>query len=64
MLAAMSSTRFCSTTLDRNVDCARIILSDTVGFISDLPTMLIAAFRATLEEVVEAPTTRSLASCD
>jgi len=33
---------------------ARIILSDTVGFISDLPTLLIAAFRATLEEVVEA----------
>ena len=33
---------------------ARVILSDTVGFISDLPTMLIAAFRATLEEVVEA----------
>jgi len=33
---------------------ARIILSDTVGFISDLPTMLVAAFRATLEEVVEA----------
>ncbi len=33
---------------------AHIILSDTVGFISDLPTMLIAAFRATLEEVVEA----------
>ena len=32
----------------------RIILSDTVGFISDLPTLLIAAFRATLEEVVEA----------
>ena len=30
------------------------ILSDTVGFISDLPTGLIAAFRATLEEVVEA----------
>ena len=30
------------------------MLSDTVGFISDLPTMLIAAFRATLEEVVEA----------
>ena len=27
------------------------ILSDTVGFISDLPTMLISAFRATLEEV-------------
>ncbi|MBN2751849.1 MAG: GTPase HflX [Rhodospirillaceae bacterium] len=31
-----------------------IILSDTVGFISDLPTELIAAFRATLEEVLEA----------
>src|SRR5215210_4081496 len=30
------------------------ILSDTVGFISDLPTTLIAAFRATLEDVVEA----------
>jgi GTP-binding protein HflX len=32
----------------------RLILSDTVGFISDLPTPLIAAFRATLEEVVAA----------
>jgi GTP-binding protein HflX len=32
----------------------RMILSDTVGFISDLPTMLVAAFRATLEEVIEA----------
>jgi GTP-binding protein HflX len=31
-----------------------IILSDTVGFISDLPTDLVAAFRATLEEVIEA----------
>src|SRR5690606_9408334 len=31
-----------------------VILSDTVGFISDLPTHLVAAFRATLEEVVEA----------
>ena len=31
-----------------------IILSDTVGFISALPTQLIAAFRATLEEVLEA----------
>ena len=30
------------------------LLSDTVGFISDLPTHLVAAFRATLEEVVEA----------
>jgi GTPase len=32
----------------------RIILSDTVGFIADLPTELVAAFRATLEEVLEA----------
>ncbi|MEL6623390.1 MAG: GTPase HflX, partial [Pseudomonadota bacterium] len=32
----------------------RVILSDTVGFISNLPTMLVAAFRATLEEVVNA----------
>ena len=30
------------------------IVSDTVGFISDLPTMLVAAFRATLEDVIEA----------
>ena len=33
---------------------ARIMLSDTVGFISDLPTMLVSAFRATLEEVISA----------
>lgn len=32
----------------------KIILSDTVGFISNLPTTLVAAFRATLEEVLEA----------
>lgn len=32
----------------------KVILSDTVGFISDLPTQLVAAFRATLEEVREA----------
>ena len=32
----------------------RVILSDTVGFITDLPTSLVAAFRATLEEVLEA----------
>jgi len=32
----------------------KVILSDTVGFISNLPTHLVAAFRATLEEVVEA----------
>jgi GTP-binding protein HflX len=33
---------------------ARAILSDTVGFISELPTQLVAAFRATLEEVIGA----------
>ena len=33
---------------------APVILSDTVGFISDLPTQLVAAFRATLEDVIEA----------
>jgi len=41
----------------RNMDLPdgrRVILSDTVGFISDLPTQLVAAFRATLEEVLEA----------
>ena len=32
----------------------KAILSDTVGFISDLPTMLVSAFRATLEEVIGA----------
>jgi GTP-binding protein HflX len=32
----------------------QVILSDTVGFISDLPTELVAAFRATLEEIAEA----------
>ncbi len=35
-------------------DGRKVILSDTVGFISDLPTQLVAAFRATLEEVLEA----------
>ncbi len=45
-------------TLDPTMRAARlpgsgreVILSDTVGFISDLPTQLVAAFRATLEEV-------------
>jgi GTPase len=33
---------------------AKAVLSDTVGFISDLPTMLVAAFRATLEDVIAA----------
>jgi GTP-binding protein HflX len=32
----------------------KVVLSDTVGFVSDLPTTLIAAFRATLEEVLQA----------
>ncbi len=32
----------------------KVILSDTVGFISELPTLLISAFRATLEEIHEA----------
>ncbi len=32
----------------------KVILSDTVGFVSNLPTDLVAAFRATLEEVIEA----------
>ena len=47
-------------TLDPNLRAMKlptgttIILSDTVGFVSDLPTQLVAAFRATLEEVVEA----------
>ena len=44
------------TTL-RGIDlprAGRILLSDTVGFISDLPTQLVVAFRATLEEVREA----------
>ena len=58
--AAVLSTDMLFATLDptlRAVDLphgARVILSDTVGFISDLPTMLVAAFRATLEEVIEA----------
>jgi GTPase len=58
--ATVLSADLLFATLDptlRAVDLAngmRIIVSDTVGFISDLPTMLIAAFRATLEEVIEA----------
>jgi GTP-binding protein HflX len=36
------------------LDGPEIIMSDTVGFISDLPTELVAAFRATLEEVLAA----------
>jgi len=47
-------------TLDPTMRClklpngAKVILSDTVGFIADLPTELVAAFRATLEEVLAA----------
>jgi GTP-binding protein HflX len=47
-------------TLDPTMRAVRLpngqgaILSDTVGFIADLPTTLVAAFRATLEEVTEA----------
>ena len=58
--ASVPSPDMLFATLDptlRAVDLAhgaRVILSDTVGFISDLPTMLVAAFRATLEEVIEA----------
>ena len=36
---------------DRPSVWGEVILSDTVGFITDLPTSLVAAFRATLEEV-------------
>jgi GTP-binding protein HflX len=39
----------------------KVILSDTVGFVSDLPTELIAAFRATLEEVASGRLARSRA---
>ena len=58
--ASVTSADMLFATLDptlRAVDLShgeRVILSDTVGFISDLPTTLIAAFRATLEEVIEA----------
>jgi len=44
-----------------------VVLSDTVGFISDLPTQLVAAFHATLEEVEEADVivhVRDIASSD
>ena len=40
-----------SIKLSNGKDC---VISDTVGFVSDLPTHLVAAFRATLEEVIEA----------
>lgn len=51
MLFATLDPTMRAVTLPGGVKC---ILSDTVGFISDLPTQLVAAFRATLEEVLEA----------
>jgi GTPase len=58
--AAVLQADMLFATLDPTLRAIRLphggkaILSDTVGFISDLPTMLVAAFRATLEEVIEA----------
>jgi len=58
--AAVGAEDLLFATLDptmRRLDLSsgrKAILSDTVGFISDLPTHLVAAFRATLEEVTEA----------
>ncbi len=51
MLFATLDPTMRSITLPEGRD---VILSDTVGFISDLPTQLVAAFRATLEEVLDA----------
>jgi GTP-binding protein HflX len=51
MLFATLDPTLRSVRLPRGSD---VILSDTVGFISDLPTMLVEAFKATLEEVIEA----------
>ena len=50
MLFATLDPKMRSVNLDKN----KVILSDTVGFISNLPTELIAAFRATLEDVLSA----------
>ncbi len=51
MLFATLDPKMRSINLDKTT---KVIISDTVGFISDLPTELIAAFRATLEEVLSA----------
>ena len=51
MLFATLDPALRRTTLPHGTE---VIISDTVGFVSDLPTHLVAAFRATLEEVVEA----------
>ena len=58
--AAVLAENLLFATLDPTARSVRLphgenaILSDTVGFISDLPTTLVAAFRATLEDVIEA----------
>ena len=58
--AAVMAEDLLFATLDPTMRAIRLpgvekaILSDTVGFISDLPTQLVAAFRATLEEVTAA----------
>jgi GTPase len=51
MLFATLDPTMRETSLSGN---SKVILSDTVGFVSDLPTQLVAAFRATLEEVISA----------
>ncbi|MGR3540930.1 MAG: GTPase HflX [Hasllibacter sp.] len=51
MLFATLDPTMRAVTLESGDD---VILSDTVGFVSDLPTQLVAAFRATLEEVLSA----------
>ncbi len=57
--AGVSAKDLLFATLDttvRKVDLPHgreVMLSDTVGFVADLPTELVAAFRATLEEVTE-----------
>ena len=51
MLFATLDPKMRSINLDKTT---KVIISDTVGFISNLPTELIAAFRATLEEVLSA----------
>jgi GTP-binding protein HflX len=54
MLFATLDPRMRAIRLRTGARQRQAILSDTVGFVSDLPTELVAAFRATLEEVIEA----------
>ncbi len=54
MLFATLDPTMRAVTLETGAGGFDVILSDTVGFISDLPTQLVAAFRATLEEVLDA----------